>query len=114
MKISIEHGVPLPTRRFARNSNTEIIRKTLAKLKPGQSFFMDAVSTLPYRAAADLGVKITTRKTDNGMRVWRKEKETQNEQTSSSAPDSTGRNTWDDTHSQGTSGAMGGAECSGR
>lgn len=47
-----------------------MLRSTLRRMKPGQSFAWHE-HTLVYRVAAEMGVKVATRKVDGGYRVWR-------------------------------------------
>lgn len=47
------------------------MREALKCMKPGQSFEWPKWTNHPYRAAQQIGVKISTRKTDKGMRIWR-------------------------------------------
>jgi hypothetical protein len=70
MKFKIESGVPLPL------FKTNIFIDTLQKMKPNQSIFWKG-QTQQYatsrfcRIAKKLKMQITTRKENDGVRIWR-------------------------------------------
>lgn len=72
-KIVIESGIPAPVGKRIPGSDLDILRQAIAGLKKRQSFVWPN-SKSPHKAAADLGLKVQTRKEDGkGHRVWRRE-----------------------------------------
>lgn len=68
--VVVDDDVPTPIGRFAVVGKLATLRETLRGMKPGESFLWPT-SWLPHQAAAQLNVKITTRKvTGSGYRVW--------------------------------------------
>jgi len=63
MNIDIEKNIPIP------NSG---VRDALSKMEVGDSFKIVGVSSgYRYAIAKQIGIKITARKVDDGIRVWR-------------------------------------------
>lgn len=67
----IESGVALPGRGHeAVTGNLYLLRQAFLKMKTGDSFLWPNISN-PYRAAKQVGCKITTRKINGeGHRIW--------------------------------------------
>jgi len=70
VKIIIERDHPPPLLRKAIAGKEAAMREAIKVMQPGESFIWKT-NKLPYRAAAALGARITTRKTPNGYRVWK-------------------------------------------
>lgn len=69
--IKIDKNIPLP---FQGPSNST--KYPWAKLKPGDSFFVPDMTTHRFGgtvgfARKNTGFKLVTRKSNNGVRVWR-------------------------------------------
>lgn len=69
ISITVEEGIEIP-KRYGRESE---LTKVLRALKVGQSFVVDdfRIRAIVTTAAIRYGVKITTRKVDEGYRIWR-------------------------------------------
>jgi hypothetical protein len=67
-KPKIERGIPIPAR-YSRQSN-ELV-EAMKKMKVGDSFAWHTQTTVVFRAAVYAGIRITTRKTNQGQRIWR-------------------------------------------
>ena len=73
--IKIESGVKFEMiERFNNNSKSRQLRDAFRAMNPGDSFVWNAVSSsLLFTIAAQVGVKIKTRKVSAvGIRVWKK------------------------------------------
>lgn len=65
----VEKNVPVPRRRKRSDQNWS---EFLSLLSVGDSFLVDpANQSAIYKAAAARGVRVTMKKTERGLRVWR-------------------------------------------
>jgi hypothetical protein len=69
--ITIDRGVPIV--RGQTFSRMEQFRQTLTAMEPGDSFLVKTISERQhaYCAASELNIKITTRRTNHGWRIWK-------------------------------------------
>jgi len=74
MKITVHESSGPPTVHPAYQGRATELRKALMELKPGQCLVLEDVKfQYIYRAAAQLGIKVTCRKMEDGTRhVWRR------------------------------------------
>lgn len=72
MEVTIEKNVPIPARvRTGKSKNTEY-QKVLTDMEAGDSFSTEKKKYSSFKAAAKfLGVKITTRKDGDTIRIWK-------------------------------------------
>lgn len=69
--IPIDHNIPVPPRSIAGSAMSRM-REALSGMKPGDSFIWTADNKHPFKAAKQVGCRITTKKLNgNGWRVWR-------------------------------------------
>jgi hypothetical protein len=68
--LKIETNIPLPQENLATHGIGFELRSALARMSPGDSFVFRE-NRSPFRAAQQIGARITTRKLDGqGYRVW--------------------------------------------
>ena len=74
MTLIIDHHVPLPKGHTSVEGRQAELRAAYSQMVPGDSFvFQFPDITHAYTAAKSIGVRITTRKLEQGgFRVWRK------------------------------------------
>jgi hypothetical protein len=67
----IQSGIPIPKKRNGPQTNK--YRPKLERMQVGQCFFVDHVktATTAFDFAAQLGIKIVTRREGSGIRIWR-------------------------------------------
>lgn len=73
VKFKIESGIPIASRKWAKSS---IHEETLKKMNKGQSVYWNGgtsheASNIFGRIAKTLGMKVTLRKQNGGVRIWR-------------------------------------------
>jgi len=69
--ILIDHNIPVPARGVAGSAMSRM-REALSGMEVGDSFLWSRDNKHPYKAAKQLGCRITTQKVNgNGWRIWR-------------------------------------------
>jgi len=72
IKVKIEKGIKLPPGRCALEGQLYQLRSVLDSMQAGDSFLWKQPSHNAYKAANQLGIKISTRKINgSGYRIWR-------------------------------------------
>lgn len=73
-ELVIEKGIPLPPRRLS----SILVRTLLSKMEVGDSVLLanltksvDTTTQPYYNAARYLGIRVTYRKVEGGVRIWR-------------------------------------------
>jgi len=70
-EIKIEKGIPIPPSHAGRAAEGNSPLHALKKLEVGDSFISPKRAKCFGAYAKTLGIKLTTRKTPDGIRVWR-------------------------------------------